>query len=766
MEKSILFTQCLQNDFVKPIEKHEPLPNRLHVGYDEALRLLGEIPMEGPVNNVIRWAYATEEKLLKIIHIRDWHDIDSQWQKNHLTQFGHHCLKDTHGADFVFSQFIKKRSNDAIVHASGLNDFVDTGLAEILEPFKQQPVKVGIMGVWTEAKVQYLAYDLVSRYPNFQIAVCSALCASSSRTMHFISLAQIKNILGIEIFSSIGSFTKFLTGLMPEVVKAEQHAAESKIKPKDAVTNADDREILLGLFRNSKEIHLKVLDGGFSGNAVLKGEAVDFFGHREKATVVKIGPRDLIAKERMAFERIENVLGNNAPSIVDFAEVGERGGIKYRYASMLDEDVKSFQKYYAAEDDIEKIKFILKIVFQEHLGRLYDASKFEKLNLLEYYDFRAKYAPGVRKKVEAIIGKKAQGAMLEIAPGVETPNICNFYEEDLPKLREYSETSHYTAFLHGDLNGANIIIDGQNNVWLIDFFHTHQGHILKDLIKLENDILYIFMKIENQEEFSKATRLMDYLLDIHDLSRPLAHKLAFGNEKIDKAYRVIRFLRTFHAHLVDNDRDPYQLFTGIMRYSVHTMSFDEANEWQKKLALYTSGKVSQKIRESLILSKQLRIDFLATGKGVLDNIGITILPGRKDRNRELGEDLSEIRKNNISNVVCLVTDDELKEYGVPGLLASYHSVGLDTLHLPILDQMAPSVSKLKEALQWIRKKIENNEKVLIHCVGGLGRSGLVTACLLKEYAFTWEDAVDMVRSSRSKRAIENELQLAFVKSFS
>ena len=31
------------------------------------------------------------------------------------------------------------------------------------------------------------------------------------------------------------------------------------------------------------------------------------------------------------------------------------------------------------------------------------------------------------------------------------------------------------AWVHGDLNGANIILDAQGNVWLIDFFHTGPG---------------------------------------------------------------------------------------------------------------------------------------------------------------------------------------------------------------------------------------------------------------------------------------------------
>ena len=40
--QSYLITQCLQNDFVRLLDKYDPLPNYLHIGYDEANRLLYE----------------------------------------------------------------------------------------------------------------------------------------------------------------------------------------------------------------------------------------------------------------------------------------------------------------------------------------------------------------------------------------------------------------------------------------------------------------------------------------------------------------------------------------------------------------------------------------------------------------------------------------------------------------------------------------------------------------------------------------------------
>jgi protein-tyrosine phosphatase len=48
--------------------------------------------------------------------------------------------------------------------------------------------------------------------------------------------------------------------------------------------------------------------------------------------------------------------------------------------------------------------------------------------------------------------------------------------------------------------------------------------------------------------------------------------------------------------------------------------------------------------------------------------------------------------------------------------------------------------------------------VLIHCVGGLGRAGTVVACWLRTQGFGTEEAVAVVRSVRSPRAIETEIQ--------
>jgi protein-tyrosine phosphatase/nicotinamidase-related amidase len=768
--KPVLITQCLQNDFVQLLGKFDPLPNALHIGYKEALRLVGERPDEGPVNTLMKWAYKEGRDKLKIVHIRDWHDNNDAAQQEHLRQFGAHCIKNTEGAEFIFRNSVNENSDVTIVNASGLNDFHQTELEKTLEAYSGQQARVGVVGVWTEAKITFLLYELRTRYPKMDIAVCSALTASSSTHMHFIALDQLKSILGVKVFESIGDFTNFLSGSMPEVTaEVNARVSSSKFVFDHDTLMASDKNLLAYLFRDSKEAAFKVLDGGFSGNVVLKASASDLHGHRQVPSVIKIGKRSLMAKERASFERIQEILGNNAPAIVDFAEDNERGAIKYRYAAMLDEKVISFQKFYESGAAQEKVFSVLDVVFDKQLGRLYRAAKQEKIDLLKYYDFSSKYAASVRAKVEQLTGRPATGDRI-LLHGKEIYNVCNFYEKELDARMEYPMQGHYMSYVHGDLNGANIIIDAQQNVWMIDFFHTHYGHVLRDLIKLENDLLFIFTKINSEREFHEAAGLIDVIVSLEDLGDlPGSDTTHFENAELQRTFLTVRKLRNFYPALIHSDKIAYQYHVAMLRYAMHTLSFDECNEWQKKLALYMGSYVCEKALRFLKASSKLRIDFISDEKNRIaanGKIGLTILPGRLDRKRKLSEDLSVIRENGIKNVVCLLTENEFSDYGVPALKSEYRKNGFDVYYYKILDQAAGTASEMMSAIDWVKAKTDAGENVLVHCVGGLGRSGMLAACFHKKYSgLPAQEAIDLVRKCRGQRAIETEVQEDFVLRF-
>lgn len=571
----MLITQCLQNDFVALLGPEQPLPNLLHIGATEAHRLHRQL--EG----FMSWAHGSGE--LDIIHLRDWHDADDPAQREHLRRFGLHCLKESPGAAFPFAT----PGNVELVDTVSFNDFQNTRLEGLLNRLGSEPRRVGLCGVWTEAKVFFLAYELVTRYPHFEVGVCSALTASSSRHQHFAALSRMERLLGVRVIDSVGAFMEFLGGSegswqpLPEFLEGQPAIAG------DFQLDSGDESLVRYLFRDCGELKWRSLDGGFSGNLVLGVESFDLEGHRQVPHVVKIGPRDAMARERTAFEKVQPILGNNAPLITDFVDYKNRGALKYRYASMGGETT-TFQKLVESQGPLEKVFRVLDTVFGEQLARFYGAARWESCSLLDHYGFSSRWAESVARKVKELLPY----------PGLND-SVVEFYASTLDALPRTPDAC-YQAYVHGDLNGANIILDANSNVWLIDFFHTRRAHALMDLIKLENDLLYIFTKIEASEleeafEFSRA------LISTKEPQTELPSS-SFKSPRLNRAWRILGHLRRFYGFILREDRNPRQMWVGQLRYAVHTLGFEESSLAQRRWALYTATLLVRELSSPLAKS--------------------------------------------------------------------------------------------------------------------------------------------------------------------
>jgi atypical dual specificity phosphatase len=69
------------------------------------------------------------------------------------------------------------------------------------------------------------------------------------------------------------------------------------------------------------------------------------------------------------------------------------------------------------------------------------------------------------------------------------------------------------------------------------------------------------------------------------------------------------------------------------------------------------------------------------------------------------------------------------------------------LHVPVKNYTSPSMAQIEGILDFIEQ--HPNQKVLIHCWAGLGRTGTVIACyLIKHKGMTANEAIQHIRSLR------------------
>ena len=156
MPRRILFTQCLQNDFVAPVPPGATVPNQLHIGREESRRLVGEDPKAGPLGRFLQAFYAGATPEHAVVHIRDWHDAADPAQAHHLAHFGPHCLRGRRGRIRGAAGGTERcRRADGHGELDGAERFRRHGPEEQLlallggaAPY----VTAGIIGVWTDVR--------------------------------------------------------------------------------------------------------------------------------------------------------------------------------------------------------------------------------------------------------------------------------------------------------------------------------------------------------------------------------------------------------------------------------------------------------------------------------------------------------------------------------------------------------------------------------------------------------------------------------------
>lgn len=198
---------------------------------------------------------------------------------------------------------------------------------------------------------------------------------------------------------------------------------------------------------------------------------------------------------------------------------------------------------------------------------------------------------------------------------------------------------------------------------------------------------------------------------------------------------------------------------------------NERGAWTPLEHLRAQLETQQKPKEiKTSQTHPLRIDPVSLAKST-GKIGLTFCPGKVcdglyggTWERDLEADLEAIKSWGGSTLITLMEAHEFDLLGVPQFPPVLKGSGLHWLHLPIKDMQIPNDSFEKawsEVAPKLYEKLKNGESIVIHCRGGLGRTGLLAARILTDWGIDPIESVRRIREARPN-SIETYTQEHYV----
>jgi protein-tyrosine phosphatase len=115
----------------------------------------------------------------------------------------------------------------------------------------------------------------------------------------------------------------------------------------------------------------------------------------------------------------------------------------------------------------------------------------------------------------------------------------------------------------------------------------------------------------------------------------------------------------------------------------------------------------------------------------------------------LKDDIAAWKQASIHAVLSLLTPEEEEDLALQNEADEVREQGMDFTSFPIPDREIPkSEAKWSEALEQMARDLSRGKNLLVHCRQGIGRSGVVAACLLVKKGMSPGAAVEAVSAAR------------------
>jgi protein-tyrosine phosphatase len=129
----------------------------------------------------------------------------------------------------------------------------------------------------------------------------------------------------------------------------------------------------------------------------------------------------------------------------------------------------------------------------------------------------------------------------------------------------------------------------------------------------------------------------------------------------------------------------------------------------------------------------------------------------------LEDEIASWRREGVNSVVSLLTPEEEEDLGLIDEAHQAKANGLKFVSFPIPDREVPSSdTKMSAVLEKLDADLSSGRNIAVHCRQGVGRTGLVAACLLIMKGMSPDAAVKSLTAARGVSVPETTSQRRWI----
>lgn len=324
-------------------------------------------------------------------------------------------------------------------------------------------------------------------------------------------------------------------------------------------------DLLRRLFPSATELFLQPIRTGQSGAGVIKVEPI-YGAKRGAAMIVKFGKRDKIEVEHRNYnDYIERFVNYRTTTQLGYVSGRVMGAIAYSLVGTELDDVMALADYYPRAR-IADLQHTLDNLLQHTCSHWYENRDQPRRtrNLVELY----------QKGLHIHTWDEIWQGMARVHPAVDAPLLAfPGVDGEFRNPKRWLDDRRYEVYLpvwlattHGDLNEHNILVTRDNRTWLIDFYRTGPGHILRDLVELECAIKFNLAGIT---DLTRCQHCEAMLLQQTRLDQPVAIP---EHDPDAKALTVIMHLRSLGSDFTGAGMHEYN--TALLLHTLYMLSLN------------------------------------------------------------------------------------------------------------------------------------------------------------------------------------------------